>query len=205
MSTYPSIVLRKGKTEIKIENAAAIVKKINDICPSQDTYSWLPNVNKIKRELSDADRERQKRWMVSAKNWFKEEVFGGLDGFEVIVDENPKVKKTSLTEDALTIVDNDEIPTININVETDKKTISPIRIETCDQLEKYFNSKQEPEIVANENSTANSIQTVNKNAYEIRLEILKEAIQWSHRNTMATEQDVLNTAKKFYSFVENRR
>lgn len=46
------------------------------------------------------------------------------------------------------------------------------------------------------------IQSVNKNAYEIRLEILKEAIQWVNSHP---GEFVLDVANKFYKFVENKR
>lgn len=54
-------------------------------------------------------------------------------------------------------------------------------------------------------------QQTNKNAYEIRTEVLKMAVDFSmalnskgHLNTH-TDDDVLKIAKKFYGFVENKR
>ena len=55
------------------------------------------------------------------------------------------------------------------------------------------------------------IKTVNKNAYEIRTDILGMALEWNKfkREILQTgctsDEDVLNTAQKFYRFVENRR
>lgn len=199
MDTYPSITLRKGKTEVKVQNPAAVIKKIDEMYPgSKQSYETWQRNQRV---------DEQVKWHHAAKNWFKSEMFSGFDDFEVIVEDNPKIKKVVISEDAPTIVNDKEIPTININVETEPKKKSPVRIETYEQLEKYFNSIKDSDDSIDENviSASERIQTVNKNAYEIRLEILKEAIQWSHRNSMATEQDVLNTAKKFYSFVENRR
>ncbi len=46
-----------------------------------------------------------------------------------------------------------------------------------------------------------------RNAYEIRADVLQMAIDWIHSNDQfhKDENDVLNLAKKFYSFVEDRR
>lgn len=54
------------------------------------------------------------------------------------------------------------------------------------------------------------IKTVNKNAYEIRTEILGMALDWvkykiPDTKSIPSDEDVLNTAQKFYRFVENRR
>ena len=54
------------------------------------------------------------------------------------------------------------------------------------------------------------IKAVNKNAYEIRTDILAMALDWVKYKTpdvksMPSDEDVLNTAQKFYRFVENRR
>lgn len=73
-----------------------------------------------------------------------------------------------------------------------------------------------------DNTPQQEIKTVNKNAYEIRLDILKEAIHWlsiigmtpipvpGGETFIPTERqkngdDVIDLAKKFYSFVENRK
>lgn len=56
------------------------------------------------------------------------------------------------------------------------------------------------------------VKTVNKNAYEIRADILAMALDWVKFKKEATGQlatvaddDVLTAAQKFYKFVENRR
>jgi len=67
-----------------------------------------------------------------------------------------------------------------------------------------------------DNSDDSSIQppikTVNKNAYEIRSDILSQALGWVQYtqnfkpiNSAPTEDDVLEIAQKFYKFVENKR
>lgn len=54
------------------------------------------------------------------------------------------------------------------------------------------------------------IKTVNKNAYEIRTDILAMALDWvkfktTDNRSIPSDEDVLTTAQKFYRFVENRR
>lgn len=56
------------------------------------------------------------------------------------------------------------------------------------------------------------IKSVNKNAYEIRTDVLNMALDWTKfkketnpQPTSASDDDVLSTAQKFYKFVENRR
>lgn len=48
------------------------------------------------------------------------------------------------------------------------------------------------------------LKTTNKNAFELRTDILKMAVEWSLKRDMPSEDDVLIVAKKFYSFVEDR-
>lgn len=51
------------------------------------------------------------------------------------------------------------------------------------------------------------IQTINRNAYEIRESVLKMAIDWSiysDKNKLSPKE-VIDVAKEFYSFVEQRR
>ena len=55
-------------------------------------------------------------------------------------------------------------------------------------------------------------KTVNKNAYEIRTDVLSMALDWvkfkkeaNQQPSSASDDDVLSTAQKFYKFVENRR
>jgi hypothetical protein len=58
-----------------------------------------------------------------------------------------------------------------------------------------------------------SIRTVNANAYEIRADILSQALSWVQytrqlgkpNDPIPTEDDVLSVAQKFYKFVENRK
>lgn len=50
-----------------------------------------------------------------------------------------------------------------------------------------------------------------KNAYEIRADVLQMAINWAKADTttrfaaIGRDEDLLNLAKRFYAFVENRR
>lgn len=171
-SVNPSITLRKGKTEIKIENAAAIIKKINEMYPTRAEYEsyWYAPSWKTKQKRTEAEIEKQRRWTDSARNWFQNEMFNGTGSFEVIVNEQELPKSPGVP-----LEHNEEyIPAIDLP------------------------PQPEPRVV----------QSVNKNAYEIRLEILKESLHWvSSRDAVgsATPEDVINVAKKLYSFVEDRR
>jgi hypothetical protein len=50
------------------------------------------------------------------------------------------------------------------------------------------------------------ILQANRNAYEIRTDVLKMAVDWGMREHFCgNEDDVLKVAKKFYAFVENKR
>lgn len=50
------------------------------------------------------------------------------------------------------------------------------------------------------------LKTTNRNAYEIRADVLQMAIDWARREENPRSDDqLLELAKKFYTFVENRR
>lgn len=191
MDNSPTITLRKGKTEIRVENASAIIKKINDLYPSSadyDGWCYAPSWNK-KQKLSEVELEKQRRWIESAKDWFKNEMFGGSSDFEVMVNTPPTV-------DAF-------------DVHTNR-----LRKEEIDIQVQSNNTSQtfalHPQI------EQQTVQSVNKNAYEIRLEVLQESIKWlslevnmpttvNQNPTFQNGDAVINLAQKFYKFVENRR
>jgi hypothetical protein len=192
-SESPTIILKKGKVELKIRNAAAVIKKVNELYPTDSSYTgWNINWNRKHRELSDFERAKQIRWMEAAKNWFKEEIFGGLNDFEVIVSNNEQTNKNVTTP----------IP-VKYNEETN--TLSTP------------SGEMTPEYVENLVSVAKKVAPtpINKNAYELRTDILSMALDWikykgevQHATgpfSAATDEDVLSTAHKFYKFVENRR
>ena len=57
----PIIILKKGKTEIRIENPAAILKKINEMYPQK--YSW----HHSRRILADQEFfQEQRNWCKAA-------------------------------------------------------------------------------------------------------------------------------------------
>ena len=173
MENCPSITLRKGKTEIKIENAVAIIKRINEMYPKTEYEGyWCAPSWKTNQKRTEAELEKQRRWTDSARNWFQNEMFNGTGSFEVVVNEEPP-KELVL-----------EPPKPNAYL--------PVFNETAANLA---------------SSEQSVIQSVNKNAYEIRLEILKEALSWvSSRDEerQSTPEDVLDVARKLYSFVEDR-
>lgn len=168
----PQITLRKGAVEIKVQNAAAVIKRINELIPGS-TYE------NCKRNRIVDERDR---WQSTAKDWFKKEMFGGSEeDFEVIVSEQTDTNWP------------DSPPSNNFP--------TPGNIE--------------PQIV----------QSVNKNAYEIRSDVLQKALEWVRWQTdtsltvadrngsnqglrpaqLPSSDQVLDIARKFYAFVENRR
>lgn len=170
----PQITLRKGPVEIKVQNAAAVIKRINDMIPGF-TYETCKR-NRI------VDGRNQ--WQSAAKDWFKKEMFGGSEeDFEVIVSEQTDTNWP------------DSPPPISNNFAS--------------------NNFAEPQVV----------QSVNKNAYEIRSDVLQKALEWVRwqtdtqlavadrngtsttfrPNSLPNSDQVLEIAKKFYSFVENRK
>ena len=176
-SDNPTITLRKGNVVLKIPNSAAIIRKIDELYP-EDKYSYW----KRKKDISDEEKNKQRRWMAAAQTWFRQEVFGGTGDFEVVVEEETKPQVESQRE--------------------------------VEDTEKYF--KPNPEYQPEPKSV---VQTTNKNAYEIRLDVLKEAlafIQWKTEvgknpnivmpaENVPTSESVINLAQQFYKFVENKR
>jgi hypothetical protein len=70
----------------------------------------------------------------------------------------------------------------------------------------------ETNLFKNDNNNNNrDIRLVNKNAYELRNDIIEMAIEWIkfktiiNKSTFISDEEVLGAAKMFYSFVENRR
>lgn len=189
MDNSPTITLRKGKTEIRIENAAAIIKKVNELYRSTadyDGWCYAPSWN-TKQKLSEGELEKQRRWIESAKDWFKTEMFGGSSDFEVLVNTPPTVEPFD--------------PSTNYQ----REVATEIQVTTAPQFQPIPQST-EPRL----------IQSVNKNAYEIRLEVLQEAINWlslevnmpttvNQNSSFSSGDAVVNLAQKFYKFVENRR
>lgn len=75
-------------------------------------------------------------------------------------------------------------------------------------------SEPTPESIPLEKPTQQSLpenRIVNKNAYEIRADVLNMALSWvtfkasNVPSSAVNDEDVLSTAQKFYKFVENRR
>lgn len=66
--------------------------------------------------------------------------------------------------------------------------------------------KQDTGWKSQEQEASQVLKTTNKNAYEIRADVLHMAIDWAKsRDDTRTDDGVLELAKKFYTFVENRR
>lgn len=62
--------------------------------------------------------------------------------------------------------------------------------------------RQEPE----EDACHRRQPVAGRNAYEIRADVLQMALDWAMRNDdNSSDEDVVDLAKKFYQFVENKR
>lgn len=175
----PTIILKKGKTELKIENAAAIIKKIDDACPAIK-YS---NYNKTKQPTTDDIVSQNKQWIESARNWFKQEWFGDdEEEIEVVVKTPEEILQQCHKE---------------------------LEEEKCKQ--KMFEERVDAHRKELQPDVSKPIHSVNKNAYEIRADVLKMALDFIQFQVSCDDEievnshEVLEIARKFYSFVENRR
>jgi hypothetical protein len=85
-------------------------------------------------------------------------------------------------------------------VETYKKYIDS---DVGDVINKEVKPKEEPTV------KIEVPKSINLNAYEIRLQVLKESLDWVKYRTPVTQtgntEEVLEIANKFYKFVENRK
>lgn len=181
----PTIVIRKGTTELQIRNAAAIIKKIDELYPNNDFWK------KYNDEVTAEQRNKHSRWVASAKDWFKNEFFGGTEeSFDVIVGEDKPMT---------------DVPYKGYE---DKPSVGNISLMGSEEKRRFQD--------AITNGVKQPTKTVNSNAYEIRLDILKEAIQFlswktecdkvnGQYNHVPSSDEALELANKFYKFVENRR
>ena len=175
----PSITLKRGKVEIKVNNAPAIVQRMEELFPKTKSR-WGYPVMSISKQLS-LDHDKNRAMVVAAKNWFKQELYGTNDeDFEILISENnPHPSSLDETKQTTPFEEREE----------DKPTVMP-----C--------APPSPVIE----------KTVNKNAYEIRTDILGMALDWvkfkkevNGQLQNLSDDDVLSAAQKFYKFVENRR
>jgi hypothetical protein len=195
-SLSPTITLRKGTTEIEVKNAAAIIRRINEMYPNTDEYAWAGRVTP--RSSAAAQHEKHKLWVESAKNWFKQEMFGGIGDFELIVKDQTEK----------------EVAEARFSQKYDDAARKSDQSFNDKIVEEYENGKQSntsKELLTDTQHPLPPVHTVNKNAYEIRSDILEQTLSWvkfkkdCHQQTSISDDDVIATAQKFYKFVENRR
>jgi hypothetical protein len=182
----PTITLKRGKVEINIKNASAIVQRMEHLFPKNRDICGYPFLSNSKQIGLNHDKNRE--MVVAAKNWFKQEFYGtDNDDFEILVSEN-NPQSTPLEEKQAPPEENQSTP-LEEKEEEKKPIVMP-----C--------SPPMPIIE----------KTVNKNAYEIRESILIHALDWvkfkkdvNKDLQNVTDDDVISTAQKFYKFVENRK
>jgi hypothetical protein len=150
----------------------------------------------VKREWSDAEKCRQVRWIESAREWFKNEVFGSTEDFDVLVEE-PKNTVEQFQEETPTATYFKKIVKKIVNHPHD--SISPDVASAVAPSVEEFQKQYSPQ------------PTVNKNAYEIRESILEKSIDVVKSSNgiilgdvELTTNKILGVASKFYEFVENK-
>ena len=217
----PTITLKKGKTELNIKNAAALLQKMEEKYP---TPKWTPPLNPTVPPFPGQ--------LINES----EECVPPFPG-----------RPTDESDEGVTAQKIDEIideleAEINANADVPnetKKSTSPVEEKESDasmanEFKKRVNFPTHkvnpliakcvaPDIEAFQSNPPEIVKTVNRNAYEIREGVLGMAldfIKWQtdiimvmtresgEKSDMAnypTSDIVLDVAKKFYSFVENRR
>lgn len=184
----PTITLKRGKTEIQIKNAAAVIKRVDEMFPKTSYYSWNPI--KEGRERSDAEKTRQREWMNSAQEWFRQEFCGGTDNqFEVIVDDGSR---------PTVVVYHPE----NHTVSTPVGTVTPEFVEDLSKaVEKVIPSTDRN---SNDNTRWDILQK--------SIEFLKWKTEFGQNpnvvpdnSRLPTSENVLDVAQKFAGFVEGKQ
>lgn len=188
VSNTPVITLRKGNVVLKIPNATAVLQKIEEMYPDTKFADW-----RIKKDSNAEDKNRQRRWMSAAQNWFRQEVFGGVGDFEVVVEENSHLP-----------VSYDESKHI---VKTPFGEFTPECIEDLAGVTKRVVPQFDLSKTTKEPET---IKTTNKNAYELRCLILEYSINvvnkyGNEKSLDETVAVIMDTCNKFYRFVENKK
>lgn len=203
-SSSPVITLRKGKVELKVKNAAAIIKRINEMFPKGPNYL---------KDNTDNIVQENRLWAKSAKEWFSKEVFGDIGDFEVYVD-NGNTGFSSVDE---------SVPAPRYDSDTDifETPLGKTTAECISAIKKSDESFAKAARSLSDGLEKPVAPSSNKNAYEIRLDVLKSAINWLsldpnmpkeyNQQNVQTPKDFMNgdavveLANKFYKFVENRR
>lgn len=102
---------------------------------------------------------------------------------------------------------------VSVEDNGDKITVGGIAMNKR-TIQKVMGIEPKKEVVASPSSSEEVDNTLRRqpvagrNAYEIRADVLQMAIDWSGKNTTkirTDDDDVVALAKKFYTFVENRR
>jgi len=104
---------------------------------------------------------------------------------------------------------NIQVPTSVVDVEDgDKISIGGKVVMDKNAVKKLIGFKPElPSKKEEEKDEPRRQQVVGRNAFEIRTDIMQMALDWSTKNGKPnmTPDEVVNIAKKFYTFVENKR
>jgi len=125
--------------------------------------------------------------------------------------QSKEIKKEMIMKDAenkLKELDGQQSSELNIPLPAIKPVPTDVAVQDCRKLITNFKSYlEEKQKEIDQEKSPQIIQTANKNAYEIRLQVLELAVkvQTNTPGGIQSPQHVLNTAEQFYKFVENRR
>jgi hypothetical protein len=206
----PSITLKKGKTELNIKNAAAILQKMEEKYP---TLKPAPLPQSPAGGLFDLESKEN----YGAGDESEDLTSNDLD--EIINELESEIAQEEHQEKLLKKHPRSpgtDGPHNVVGTEEEIKTMQ-------DQFKKRVNfpvSKVSPEVVRAVAPDADSfhpappqeiVKTVNRNAYEIRSDILKESIgvvlskeSTINDNLDLTVENILKVASKLYGFVEDK-
>jgi hypothetical protein len=170
--TDPTITLKRGKVEISIKNATAIVQRMEELFPKNPHrgYSWTPSQQK------NYDHDKNKAWLVAARNWFKQELYGtDEDNFDIIISDN---------DDMLT--SEKQTPPFE---EDRKPSVLPCP-PPAPLIEKTVNK---------------NAYEIRESILEKSIDIVKYSTMGSKCDTDTMVNKILDVASKLYEFVENKK
>lgn len=196
-TTAPTITLKKGNLQIQVKNAAAILKRVNELKPE------IPSNTHV---VGEKEKYQMLNWKAAATDWFKNEFFGGTNDFEVCIEEGKPQEEPKFDVNTQRFS--------GLNPSMTKHAIESLCKDNpkhCVNESKDFDAEDLVKALVEDDKKEREVRTSNKNAYEIRSDVLDMALSWvkyKHDRMDADQpddEDVLQTAIKFYKFVENKR
>ena len=109
-----------------------------------------------------------------------------------------------------TVIHPQKLPDTNVPIEQDgnKVTVGTNLVLDQQRIQKLVGNTPLDRTKTDEEETPRRQAVAGRNAYEIRADVLQMAIEWTENRDefrKKDENDVINLARKFYEFVEDRR